>query len=72
MVLDREATWGQVWEQLQVLFWLYAGDLGYALSPLNVIATLGLCLVLWRIAKPGQGTGSSISSFGRISPPSPP
>jgi hypothetical protein len=49
------ATWGQVWEQLQVLFWLYAGNLGPASSPLNVFATMALCLLLWVLWKPGQG-----------------
>ncbi|MCX7288765.1 MAG: sterol desaturase family protein, partial [Rhodobacterales bacterium] len=51
----EQATWGEVWAQLQVLFWLYAGNLGPAFSPLNVLATLSLCLVLWVLWKPGPG-----------------
>jgi sterol desaturase/sphingolipid hydroxylase (fatty acid hydroxylase superfamily) len=50
-----EATWGRVWEQLQVLFWTYAGSLGPAFSPLNIAATLGLCLILWLIWRPPVG-----------------
>ena len=35
MAAAEEATWGKVWEQLQVLFWSYAGDLGPPLTPLT-------------------------------------
>ena len=53
-MLDREnATWEQVWEQLQTLFWIYADSLGPAFSPLNIVATLSLCLTLWLIWRPG-------------------
>lgn len=50
-----EATWGRVWEQLQVLIGQLALGLGPALSPLNVLATLALCLVLWWLWRPGTG-----------------
>jgi len=55
-MLDPEnATWGQVWEQLTLLFWVYADNLGPAFSPPNVLATLMLCFVLWLIWQPGVG-----------------
>lgn len=34
---------------------LYAGHLGVRLSPLNILVTLALCLVLWRVFRPGSG-----------------
>lgn len=37
------ATWGQVWEQLQILIGKLAFGLGPALSPLNLLATVALC-----------------------------
>jgi len=49
------ANWAQVWEQLQVLVRLYAGHLGVRLSPLNILATLALCGVLWLVLRPGKG-----------------
>ena len=55
MAAADEATWGKVWEQLQVLFWSYAGDLGPPLTPLNLAATLVLCLGIWWVRKPGAG-----------------
>lgn len=55
MAEPQEATWAQVWEQGQKLVWQLAGGLGPQLSPLNVAATLTLCLVLWLAWKPQQG-----------------
>lgn len=51
----NQATWGQVWDQLQILIGKLAFGLGPALSPLNILATVGLCLVLWLIWRPGTG-----------------
>lgn len=51
----QEATWARVWEQLQVLFWNLAGDLGSRLSPLNLLSMLILCLVLWLFWRPAPG-----------------
>lgn len=49
------ATWDQVWEQLQILIGKLAFGLGPALSPLNLLATVALCLVLWLLWRPGIG-----------------
>lgn len=50
-----QATWGQVWDQLQILIGKLAFGLGPALSPPNLLATLALCLVLWLVWRPGTG-----------------
>jgi sterol desaturase/sphingolipid hydroxylase (fatty acid hydroxylase superfamily) len=55
MTGTEDATWAQVWGQLQVLLWQYAGALGPQLSPMNLGATLALCLVLWLAWRPAQG-----------------
>lgn len=52
---DQEASWAVLWEQLQRLFWNYAGHLGPPLTPINLLATFALCLVLWLIWRPAQG-----------------
>lgn len=53
--MGEEASWGLVWQQLQVLFWTYAGHLGPRLSPLNLASMLALCLVLWLVWRPAKG-----------------
>lgn len=55
MGAGEEASWGLVWQQLQVLFWTYAGHLGPRLSPLNLASMLALCLLLWLLWRPAQG-----------------
>jgi sterol desaturase/sphingolipid hydroxylase (fatty acid hydroxylase superfamily) len=55
MATSGEATWAQVWEQLKVLVGVYVDSLGPSLSPLNLAATLALCLVLWLVWKPSKG-----------------
>lgn len=55
MATGQDATWGQVWDGLQVLAGSFAGSLGPALSPLNVVATLALCLLLWLVWRPPVG-----------------
>ncbi len=55
MGAGEEASWALVWQQLQVLFWTYAGHLGPRLSPLNLASMLVLCLVLWFVWRPAKG-----------------
>ena len=55
MAAEGEASWALVWDQLKVLFGVYAEGLGPSLSPLNVLATLALCLGLWLVWKPSKG-----------------
>lgn len=53
--MTSEAAWAEVWTQLQVLFWIYAGHLGPRLSPLNLLSMLALCLILWLAWRPSKG-----------------
>lgn len=55
MTQSEPAGWAQVWEQLQILIEKLAFSLGPSLSPLNVLATLALCFILWLVWRPGTG-----------------
>ncbi len=52
---SEPAGWAQVWKQLQILIEKLAFGLGPSLSPLNILATLPLCLILWLAWRPGTG-----------------
>lgn len=52
---ESQADWAQVWDQLKTLIRLYADHLGPSLSPLNLLATLALCLALWLVWRPSKG-----------------